>query len=89
MHFALQDLNSSFAAAYLDDITLGGNINNILLDLVVLQRAASSVGLTLNPLKSEVFGGSTASLTTFTTSHPDYKHIDISTITLLSSPPSF
>ena len=47
-------LKSEFHVFYLDDISLGGNVTDVLHDLAVIEREAAELGLLLNHRKSEV-----------------------------------
>lgn len=83
---ALKGLHSTFVAGYLDDITLGGDIESVLRDVANLQSDAIDIGMSLNPLKSEIFSASHSTAATFASHHPGFKPIDNSTINLLGSP---
>jgi hypothetical protein len=58
--FALQRplsaLNTVFAAGYLDDVTFGGPVNQVLENLACFASDCSSLGLSLNHNKCEVIG---------------------------------
>lgn len=46
-------MNSPFCVGYLDDISLGGPVSSLLSDLTIVKEA-ESIGLVLNPRKSEI-----------------------------------
>ena len=47
-------MQSEFHVLYLDDVTLGGNLDDVVHDLVLFDRVATELGLSLNQQKSEV-----------------------------------
>ena len=47
-------MKSEFHVLYLDDITLGRNLDDVVHDLVLFDRVAAELGLSLNQQKSEV-----------------------------------
>ena len=53
LHRFIQRLNSPFCVGYLDDISLGGPVSSLLSDLTIVKEA-ESIGLVLNPTKSEI-----------------------------------
>jgi len=54
VHGVVQSLTSDVVIAYLDDVTLGGRADRVLVDVSTFQREAAQLGLSLNPAKSEV-----------------------------------
>ena len=47
-------MRSEFCILYLDDVTLGGNVEDLVHDLRVFQQEAAELGLRLNQQKSEI-----------------------------------
>jgi hypothetical protein len=45
-----------FTAGYLDDVTLGDSVENLVLEIGRFQRGANEIGLTLNVTKCEIIG---------------------------------
>lgn len=61
LHSYVQRLGSGFCVAYMDDVSIGGGLQ-ILLNDIEIMKEAKSVGLILNPSKSEIIGSSHISL---------------------------
>ena len=55
IHHLLSQLKSEFCVAYLDDVTLGGQLDEILQDVQRVEGAAGDYGLILNHHKFEIF----------------------------------
>ena len=54
IHPMLLKLHSELKVFYLDDGTLGGNLEDVLCDLQLVEREAEELGLQLNRAKSEL-----------------------------------
>ncbi|KAJ8727191.1 hypothetical protein PYW08_015588 [Mythimna loreyi] len=90
IHPIIQQLNSKFNVWYLDDGTLGGDVDTVLEDFQLLKQQFKSIGLDLNESKCELFiSDSTDRLTTlqkFYAIAPEIKILDKSSLRLLGSP---
>lgn len=62
LHQFLISLGSSLQITYLDDITLGGSVASLCSDIFSLKEA-ESIGLVLNPQKSEIISNCPCSIT--------------------------
>ena len=58
IHDILLGIQSEFSAGYLDDISIGGDVEGVVDDVRMVENAARRVGLTLNHSKSEVIEAS-------------------------------
>ena len=67
IHEVTQGLKSEFCVLYLDDLSLGGNVETLMDDLQTV-RFLESYGLSLNTSKSEVITDSSATFSLFTSS---------------------
>ena len=56
VHSVLLNIQSELCVGYLDDITIGGELEDVLGDLRMVERAGRDLGLILNHSKSEVVG---------------------------------
>ena len=54
LYHLLSQMRSEFCILYLDDVTLGGNVEDLTHDLRVFQQEAAELGLRLNQRKSEI-----------------------------------
>ena len=54
IHSLLSSLESEFVCGYLDDITIGDDVDTIAKDLIKLEQDAAHLGLTLNRSKCEI-----------------------------------
>ena len=82
----VSDLKSDFHIAYLDDITLGGTVEDIVQDFQEISAAASDFGLALSRNKSEVICKDHATLGLLLTEIPGLSVTDPNHATLLGSP---
>jgi len=83
IHPALMQLKSEVTIGYLDDITLIGDCDTVLSDLVAFKHRCTEMGLGLNPSKCEITGDSDTSL--FQHVLPGVKCISKSSATLLGA----
>jgi len=87
-----RDLSSKMAVCYLDDDVLGGDVDAVLADLLVIKRGAQDHGLELNIQKCElaIFGGSESDKETsrrrFLDAFPDLSLPDPKALVYLGSP---
>ena len=79
-------LKSELCLFYLDDITLGGNLEDAYHDVVVVEREAAELGLRFNRQKSEVICGDSATRDSILSALPGARVIDPMSATLLGSP---
>ena len=80
-----QQFTSDLSILYLDDISIGGPCDVIIEDLKAVMEA-SSLGLTLNVLKSEIITGSSPSRDCLLTVLPGARLVNPSQASLLGSP---
>lgn len=85
IHEVTQGLKSEFCVLYLDDLSLGGNVETLMDDLQTV-RVLESYGLSLNTSKSEVITDSSATFSLFTSSLPNSICVHPSSASLLGSP---
>ena len=86
IHDLLSSLRSELVLGYLDDISLGGNVDVVSRDFTRLESAQAATGLSLNRLKCEVTSGSATAATIFSQSGIDISQVEIHDLTLLGSP---
>ena len=79
-------VKSEFCVFYLDDVTLGGNLEDVLHDLGVFERVAAELGLLLNHCKSEVICSDQSMRASILASVPEVRVVDPSDACLLGSP---
>ena len=79
-------MKSEFCVLYLDDVTLGGNLEDVLHDLEVFERVAAKLGLLLNHCKSEVICSDQSMRVSILASVPEVRVVDPSDACLLGSP---
>lgn len=82
----LSSLKSEFVVGYLDDISIGGDYNAVLDDLIHLEAAATSIGLSLNRSKCEVIGHSDESREMWSRNGVVIREVDLEKAILLGSP---
>ena len=86
IHDLVSNLRSEFRLFYLDDGTLGGNLNDILADIHSLEQAAGDLGLVLNHSKSEVICSDQQVRNCLLDLSPDFRLVDPEVVCLLGSP---
>ena len=86
LHDLLQPLCSDFKVAFLDDVTIAGDLHSVLNDINCLVGASSAIGLSLNDLKSEVVGGSPLTTASFSSYYPNFKQVKSDDVILLGAP---
>lgn len=86
----IRQLNSKFNVWYLDDGTLGGDVDTVLNDLIFLKNQFNTIGLELNFSKCELFFNKITNkpltLSKFNAIAPGIKICEKSTLRLLGSP---
>ena len=84
--FRIQErLESELPLLYLDDITLGGSLDQIKHDLRVIEEESSALGLDLNPEKSEIICSDPQTITSLLSLIPGAIQVAPSAATLLGS----
>ena len=86
IHKLITQLRSEFHVFYLDDGTLGGDIESVVRDLRLVESAASQLGLELNKAKSELISKDSTSLNEFLSAAPGFLVTTPAQATLLGSP---
>ena len=85
----IHDLGAQFrselALLYLDDGTLGGNVEDLKHDLEVVMQVGELIGLSLNSGKSEVICGNEETAAPFVSLLPNAKHVNPCDASLLGS----
>ena len=86
IHHLLLALHSELRMSYLDDISLGGDVEDISNDLVMFKQGAKDVGLQLNPNKCEIISVVPDSQNSILSLIPGSRIVNLSMATLLGSP---
>ena len=86
IHKFVEALGSEFKAFYLDDGTLGGTPEQVMEDLLMLEKAADEITLLLNLRKCEVICEDNVGRLSLLTSFPSVTCVHPSKATLLGSP---
>ncbi|KAL5500326.1 hypothetical protein EMCRGX_G011871 [Ephydatia muelleri] len=86
IHHLLLALHSELSMSYLDDISLGGDVEDISNDLVMFKQGAKDVGLQLNPNKCEIISVVPDSQNSILSLVPGSRIVNLSMATLLGSP---
>ena len=86
IHDIVHEVHSSFCMFYLDDVTLGGSVEEVLHDLSLVERSALDLGLHLNHDKSEFICADTATIDAMLSVAPLLHPVDPHDATLLGSP---
>ena len=86
IHKLTSQLESEFCLFYLDDGTLGGDAEQVLLDLLSVEQGAKELGLSLNRGKCEVISKDPAATGVLLASAPNLQVTDPNFATLLGSP---
>ena len=86
IHKLTSQLESEFCLFYLDDGTLGGDAEQVLLDLLLVEQGAKELGLSLNRGKCEVISKDPAATGVLLASAPNLQVTDPDFATLLGSP---
>ena len=86
IHKLTSQLGSEFCLFYLDDGTLGGDAEQALQDLRLVEQGAGELGLSLNHAKSEVISKDPAATGTLLAAAPNLQVTDPDSATLLGSP---
>ena len=86
IHHLLLALHSELRMSYLDDISLGGDVEDISNDLVMFKQGAKDVGLQLNPNKCEIISVVPDSQNSILSLLPGSRIVNLSMATLLGSP---
>ena len=79
-------MKSEFHVLYLDDVTLGGNLDDVVHDLVLFDREAVELGLSLNQQKSEVICEDDHTRAAIQAMFPEARVVSPSEACLLGSP---
>ena len=79
-------LKSQLCLLYLDDVTMGGKVEDVLHDLEVIKRDGEELGLILNGKKSEIISGCVVSSNNILSCLPDAHIVPPAKATLLGSP---
>jgi len=82
----VKSLNSPFNVWYLDDGTIGGDINDVLSDHNTIKTLGQQLGLHLNESKCEIIGFHHTSIQAFLTKVPEAKVVPPDFCTLLGAP---
>ena len=87
IHSTLSRLTAELKLFYLDDVTLGGSIDEILRNLRSLEDTADDLGLQLlNHNKTEIVCFNSSTLSTLQSVSPDFRWLEPSGACLLGSP---
>ena len=86
IHRMTKSLTSEFKVFYLDDGTLGGQLDDVLHDLKEVERQAEELGLRLNREKCELIGVDDDTLKKSLSMAPGLRIVDPEFATLLGSP---
>ena len=86
IHKLTSQLESELGLFYLDDGTLGGEAEQVLQDLLLIEKGAKELGLSLNHAKSEVISTEPAARDILLASAPNLHVTDPAFATLLGSP---
>ena len=86
IHKLTSQLESELCLFYLDDGTLGGEAEQVLRDLLLIEQGAKELGLSLNHAKSEVISTEPAARNILLASAPNLHVTDPAFATLLGSP---
>ena len=85
-HELVSSLRSEFKAFYLDDGTMGGDIETLTLDLTKIREQGQALGLSLNMSKSELIARDQSAVEVMTSSFPGLSSTDPQDAILLGSP---
>ena len=85
IHHMGSQLQSELGFFFLDDGTLGGNVEDLRRDIEVVQRVGASVGLVLNTKKTEIISSSLETCNTILSYLPGAKIVNPSQSSLLGS----
>ena len=86
IHPMLLKLHSEFKVFYLDDGTLGGNLEDVLCDLQLVEREAEELGLQLNRAKSELVCEDSGTRDSMLRAAPGLQVVDMDHAEILGSP---
>ena len=86
IHPLCSQLKSELCVCYLDDITVGGNSDDILSDLSVVKQRAADLGLELNQNKAEMICSNSSARASILAAFPGARVVEPSEATLLGSP---
>jgi len=84
VHHLLTGIKSEFKLGYLDDFTIGGNIDSVAKDIDFIKMEGRKIGLELNESKSELI--SHPRLTSIPDSFTNFTRVSIDKATLLGAP---
>ena len=85
-HELVSSLRSEFKAFYLDDGTMGGDIEALTLDLTKIREQGQALGLSLNMSESELISHDQSAVEVMTSSFPGLSATDPQDAILLGSP---
>ena len=71
---------------YLDDGTLGGSVEDVIRDVLLVERGAAELGLHINRNKTELICDDRVSCEAFLSNVPGVRVVNCSQATLLGSP---
>ena len=86
IHDLVSSLSSEFNVFYLDDGTIGGNLNDLQSDLLRIEDEGQSLGLYLNVVKSEIISCEQSAVGDVLSAFPGLRFVDIHQASLLGSP---
>ena len=86
IHDLVSSLSSEFNVFYLDDGTIGGDLQDLENDLARIESVGKSLGLVLNINKSEVISHNKSAVSSLLSSLPDLQFTDVEHAQLLGSP---
>lgn len=81
-----RSMTSEFNSWYLDDGSLGGDVNSLLYDLETVRRVGPTIGLLLNEDKCEIVTDEANVIASFRAVLPNIRHIPCSEAVLLGAP---
>ena len=81
-----KQMKSPFNIWYMDDGSLGGDVDGLIKDFLLLQQIGSSIGLELNESKCELITDDLDVLLKFRAIAPSIQHISVSRSVLLGAP---
>lgn len=81
-----RSMKSEFNVWYLDDGSIGGNVESLLNDLETVRRVGPTIGLILNEEKCEIITGDVNVVATLQAVMPNIRHIQCCEAVLLGAP---
>ena len=86
IHHVVCHLKSELCIGYIDDITVGGTLEDVQHDVAFIEREAGELGLVLNHKKSEIITNDPSSRSSVLSQMPDALVVEPQSATLLGSP---